>query len=829
MPMRYRRSGMPSLLLALAGVLSLMPLSFGQINYQKPAPEILEVLHAPLPPGISISPDKRTMLLLERLRYPSIATMAQPMLRLAGLRINPSNNGPHAAGSFTSIQLRPVPGDEVASSADASTAADRSVDLPDDSLLGNPIWSQTGQHFAITRYTDTIIELWVVDVASAKARRMDCVALNETVSPAIQWLPDGKTLLVLSVPADRGEPPAAPASPSGPTVQESEGIAGPVRTYQDLLQNEHEADLFAYYTTAQPLLVDAVAGTSQPWGGKGIYTEITASPDGKLFLTETVKRPFSYILPYYRFPMGAEILDQNGRRVYQVADVPLQDNIPIEGVRTGRRNYGWLPWQGATLVWTEALDDGDPRKKVDHRDKLMAIAAPFSGEPRELRKFEHRFSGLSFLETENLALIRDYDRDKRWTRAWLFDLSSAGSEGDLLFSRNIRDRYNDEGTPLRRMLPNGYSVVTYHDQSLLLAGRGATPQGDRPFLDRFHVPTKKKDRLFQSPEDAFEAVVTTLSADGARFVTSRESTTVPPNLFVYQPGQSSPRAVTSFPDPTPQLRGVTKQLVKYERSDGTQLSFTLYLPPNYQPGTRLPAVVWAYPMEYTDSSTAGQVTGSEQRFTTIRSYSHLFFLLAGYAVLDDTAMPVVGPPENANDTFVKQIVSSAEAAIKKADEMGVIDPNRVAVGGHSYGAFMTANLLAHSRLFRAGIARSGAYNRTLTPFGFQAERRTFWEAPEIYYSLSPFMNAHKIKDPILLLHGEADNNSGTFPVQSERMYQAIRGNGGIVRLVMLPHESHGYRAAETIEHVLWESIRWLDTHVKNAPPREDEGSRQSVQ
>jgi dipeptidyl aminopeptidase/acylaminoacyl peptidase len=808
----------------LAGVLSLMPLSFGQIDYQKPDPEILEVLHAPLTPGVSISPDRQTMLLLDRLRYPSIATMAQPMLRLAGLRINPANNGPHAAGSFTGIHIRQIPAD-----GDADASADRAVNLPPDSLLGNPVWSQTGKHFAVARYTPTSVQLWVVDVPTAQAKQVEAIALNQTVSTSIQWLPDGETMLVLTVPPDRGEAPAPPTAPSGPTVQESDGIAGPVRTYQDLLQNTHDADLFEHFATAQPMLISATQGTSRPWGAKGIYTEISASPDGKLFLTERVKRPFSFLLPFYRFPLTAEVLDHNGRRVYEIAEVPLQDNIPIEGVRTGRRNYAWLPWQGATLVWTEALDDGDPRKQAPHRDKLMQLAAPFSAEPRELRKFQHRFAGVSFLETENLALIRDYDRDRRWSRTWLFDMNRPGSDGDLLFSRNIRDRYNDEGTPLRRMLPNGYSVVTYHNQSLLLAGRGASPQGDRPFLDRLHVPTKKNERLFHAGESVFESVVTALSPDGSRFITSRESPTVPPNLFVYRPAQSAPRAITDFPDPTPQLRGITKQLVKYERSDGTQLSFTLYLPPNYRPGTRLPAVVWAYPMEYTDSSTAGQISGSDQRFTTIRSYSHLFFLLAGYAVLDDTAMPVVGPPETANDTFVKQIVSSAEAAINKAAEMGVIDPQRVAVGGHSYGAFMTANLLAHSRFFRAGVARSGAYNRTLTPFGFQAERRTFWEAPEIYYTLSPFMNAHKIKDPILLLHGEADNNSGTFPIQSERLYQAIRGNGGIVRLVMLPHESHGYRAAETIEHVLWESIRWLDTHVKNVPPRDQEASRQSGQ
>ncbi len=800
----------------VAGAVALMPTMMGQVAYQKPPKEILDVLHAPLPPAITVSPRKDAMLLLERLRYPSIATLAQPMQRLAGLRINPMNNGPHAAGAYTGITIRAM----------ADGTPDREVVLPAGSLLGSPVWSQTGAHFAFSRYTPTTIELWVGDVATARPRKMDGVALNETILSPIQWMPDGKTLMVLTVPAKRGPAPVGAATPVGPTVQESDGIAAPVRTYQDLLQNSHDEDLFEYLTTAQPVLVDAVTGKTTAWLTPAIYTEINPAPDGEHVLVERIHRPFSFLLPYSRFPLTAEVVDRTGKRVHLITEAPLQDKIPIEGVRTGPRGYGWLPWQGATLVWVEALDGGDPKKATPARDQLLSLAAPFRGTARELRKIEHRFAGLTLLETEGLSLVRDYDREKRWSRAWLFDLSKPGTEGDLLFSRNIRDRYKDEGTPLRRMLPNGFSVAIYQGESLLLAGRGASQQGDRPFLDRFHVPTKKTERLFESAADAYEAVVTTANADGTQFITSRESTTEPANYRLYTASKTTPRALTQFGDPTPQLRGITKQLVKYERNDGTQLSFTLYLPPNYRPGTRLPAVVWAYPMEYTDAATAGQVTGSEHRFTTIRSYSHLFFLLAGYAVLDDTAMPVVGQPETANDTFVKQIVSSAEAAIQKAADMGVIDPDRVAVGGHSYGAFMTANLMAHSRIFRAGIARSGAYNRTLTPFGFQAERRTYWEAPRIYNTLSPFMVAHQIKDPILMIHGEADNNSGTFPVQSERMYQAIRGNGGTVRLVMLPHESHGYRAQETIEHVLWESIQWLDKYVKNAKPREDAAAAQ---
>lgn len=811
--MRIRDLALQSAAWAFAGLSLMTHPAEGQIPYQKPPQEILEVLHAPLPPAVSVSPKLDRLALLDRVSYPSIAELARPMKRLAGLRIDPSNNARHSPTTYTGIHLRPVTG-----------GSDTAVPLPPGSHISEVVWSQTGDHFAFARYLPTHVELWVADARTAKARVIPHVALNDTVGVSIQWLPDGKTLLVLTVPADRGPAPVAPASPVGPTVQQSEGKAAPVRTFQDLLENSHDEDLFEYYATSQPVRVDAVSGKVSPFLGKAIYSEITASPDGKHFLVERIRRPFSFLLPYYRFPLTAEVVDAQGNREFLIAEEGLQDKIPIEGVKTGRRSYTWLPWgdaasnKPATLIWLEALDEGDPRKKAPFRDRVMLLDAPFAAEPREFTKVEHRFSGITFLEQEGLALLRDYDRDRRWTRAFLVDLARPGALGEALFSRNIRDRYNDEGAPVRRTLPNGYSVAIFADRQLLLSGRGATPKGDRPFLDRFDTATRSKQRIFECGEDVFEYVLTVLRPDGSQFLTSKESPSVPPNLYLRQSGGTA-RALTDFADPTPQLRGITKQIVKYERSDGTQLSFTLYLPPNYKPGKRLPAVLWAYPLEFSDPATAGQVSGSETRFTTFRSYSHLFFLLAGYAVLDDTAMPVVGPPETANNTFIEQVVKSAEAAIQKASELGVIDPDRVAVGGHSYGAFMTAHLLAHSRLFRAGIARSGAYNRTLTPFGFQAERRTYWEAPEIYHTLSPFTAAHRIQDPILLIHGEADNNPGTFPIQSERLYQAIRGNGGVARLVMLPHESHGYRAKESIEHVLWESLQWLDKYVKSAPPR----------
>ncbi|HVF22904.1 MAG TPA: prolyl oligopeptidase family serine peptidase, partial [Pyrinomonadaceae bacterium] len=541
-------------------------------------------------------------------------------------------------------------------------------------------------------------------------------------------------------------------------------------------------------------------------------------------------------IPGFRVSQSAGSLGHERQVVHKLASLPLADQVPIDGVITGPRSVRWNPNEPATLIWVKALDGGNPKNKVPHRDSVLMLKAPFTGQPVEIFKTEQRFSNAGFSNAgfsnasftdKGLMFISDYDRDKRWIRTFLIDPSKPETPARLIWSRSQQDRYNDPGTPVTRAL-NGQRAIMQNGDWIFLSGNGASPEGDRPFLDGFNLKTLKSQRLFRSDANSYETFVALLSDDGTQFITRRETPTDAPNYFVRFSGDgataNAPRALTNFPDPMPQLRGIKKQLVTYKRADGVQCSFTLYLPPGYKEGTKLPTVVWAYPLEFNDANTAGQITGSTQRATSITGPSHLFFLLEGYAVLDNATMPVVGTPETVNNTYIEQIVMSAKAAIDKAVEMGVTDPERVGVGGHSYGAFMTANLLAHSDLFRAGIARSGAYNRTLTPFGFQNERRTIWEAPELYLKVSPFMVAQKVNEPMLMIHGEADDNTGTFPIQSERMYQALKGHGATVRLVMLPHEAHGYAGRESVEHVLYEMINWFDKYVKNAAPRSSKES-----
>jgi dipeptidyl aminopeptidase/acylaminoacyl peptidase len=786
-------------------------------QYLRPPRAVQEVLDIPPTPDLVVSPAGDFAILADWSRYPSIAELSRPMYRLAGARINPANSGQHTSRKHTSFTLKKI--------ADGS---ERKVPVPGDANMSLPVFSPDGKYFLFASTRETSIELWIGETAAGGARRVEGIALNTTMGIPCQWMSDAKTTLCRTVPAGRGEPPRRAARPAGPHIDESYGRPVPAPTFQDLLQDTHDEALFDYYFTSQLVLTDVATGKSAPLGPPRIFGRVQPSPDGKHILAVWIHRPYSYLLTAGGFPAEAEVWDISGNLVHKLASLPLQEGVPQGGVPTGPRDHQWHPTQPATIWWVEALDEGNPRNKAPHRDRVMMLRAPFKEEPREFLKTEQRFQALLFGEA-GLTLYREFDRDRQRTRTW-FKMPFV-PEPKLGWDINVRERYKNPGTPVMRTLRNGHRVMRQEGgEFIFLAGAGATPEGDRPFLASFDTNTMTSQEIFRSDAASYESYEAMLPPaprpEGrrapmpVRFITRHESSTEAPNYFVRTALSSEKQALTKFSDPAPQLRAIKKQLVKYKRPDGVDLSFTLYLPPDYKPGERRPAMVWAYPLEYTDADLASQVSGSPNRFFLPSGPSHLFYLLAGYVVLDDATMPVVGDPETMNNNYVKDITASAQAAIDKAAEMGVLDPSRVGVGGHSYGAFMTANLLAHTDLFRAGVARSGAYNRTLTPFGFQSERRTYWQARDMYINISPFTHADKIKEPILLIHGEADNNSGTFPIQSERMFRAIKGNGGNVRYVTLPSEAHGYAARESVEHTLWEMITWFEKHVKNAGQRQ---------
>ncbi len=784
--------------------------------YREPDQVLIDIVDAPRTPTVSLSPDRERLLLMTRQNYPSIEDLARPELGLAGQRINPANHAPSWTWSYVRLAFVRV------SDADERVVAG----LPEDVRVGNVKWSPDGSRIAFTNTTADGVELWTADVERAQAMRVLGPNVSLTAQASPTWMPDSERLVVCLV-AEPGRAPVldVPGAPSGPTIQENLGEESPARTYQYLLENEHDEELFEHYLTTQ-LAIVTLGGEVVRVGEPAIVWNFDPSPDGRFILVHALHRPFSYLVTARRFPTAIQVWDLDGNVVHEVADLPLRDQIPIarNSVADGPRRVEWRPDAPATLYWAEALDGGDARVETEERDRVFLLEAPFEGEPVAFATLPLRYSRVLWGH-EELALVREWWWQSRTVRFWKVRPGSPGADPELLIDYSYEDRYNDPGTPVTIRNAYGRSVLMTADDAntIFMIGEGASPEGDRPFLDAFDTYNNETTRMFRSEAPYYEMPIAPLNKEARELVTARESVEEVSNYFVLDLADGAARQLTLFPHPTPQLVGYTKELIQYERSDGVQLSGTLYLPPGYEPDQGpLPMVMWAYPREFKSASAAGQIGDSPHRFDRVGWWSPLLWLTQGYAVLDGPTMPIVGEgDEPPNDTHIEQLVASAAAAVDEVVRLGVADRHRIAIGGHSYGAFTTANLLAHSDLFAAGLARTGAYNRTLTPFGFQAEDRSLWEAPEVYFAMSPFMHADKVNEPILLVHGLADDNAGTFPMQSERFYNAIKGHGAVARLVMLPHERHSYRARESLLHLLWETSRWLDTYVRNAEPPDD--------
>ncbi len=785
-----------------------MPLSApAQEIWQSPPPPIAQLLDAPQPPTVVLSPHNQWLVELERPLLSSIAELAEPEVAVAGFRLNPQTRGPARHPTYRSLAVKALgPGPA------------RPLPLPAAAQIGFVQWSLDGQRLAFTLTQPTGLELWVVDLPDGNPHRLTGPILNAVYGAPYAWLPGDQGLLCQVIPSGQAEPPATTPVPAGPLVQENLGRKTPARTYTNLLETPYDEALFEYYLSSVLEQV-SLDGQRTPLTQPRLLDEAEPSPDGQFILLTTLQRPFSYQVPASLFPRRVEVLDRSGQVVAVVADLPLADDLSIkfDSVRPGRRRVSWRADQPATLYWVEALDGGDAQRPASHRDALFELAAPFSGEPTLLWQTEYRFRRVLW-GREDLALAWEQWYDNRRLRLWQINPAQPDASPQLLMDRSSEDQYRDPGNPMAAPGPYGWWVLRFSadGSAIHLNGRGASPEGVYPFLDRLNLTTQTSERLWQAQAPYYEAVVDLLDDDAQAFVTRRQSQTEPPNYWLYRQAQP-PERLSDYPDPAPEFARVRKELVRYPRADGVQLSATLYLPPDYEPSRDgpLPMLVWAYPTEFKDRATAGQITTAENSFSRPRGASVLFLLTQGYAVLDNPSLPIIGEGDaEPNDRYMEQLVAGAQAAVDSVVARGIADPQRIAIGGHSYGAFTAANLLAHSNLFRAGIAQSGAYNRTLTPFGFQGEQRSFWEAPETYIRMSPFTHAQKIHEPLLLIHGANDSNPGTYPLQTERFYEALKGLGATVRWVVLPLEDHSYRSRESAGHVLWEIVRWCDQYVK---------------
>jgi len=783
-----------------------------KLSYQKPVKEILDLVDVPRAPFVQVDRRGEYMLLIYRDSYQTISDLSEKELRLGGLRVNPKTNIGSRTLYYKNLQVKLV----------TDQNPTQVAGLPKNARLANFIWSP-GQHkLAFTNTVENGVEIWVMNLKEAVATRLVEARANLNMGNAIRWFKDGEALLVKLLPEERESLiDAHTAVPVGPTVSISDGSKAQNRTYQDLLKNRDDEHNFEALTQSELYKVN-LDGTKSKWlDDKAMYRFVVFSPDGNYVRVTTLHRPFSYLVPYSRFPQVTKVYTSEGVLVKVVNDVPLIEDIPqgFMSVQKGRRNMQWRSDKPATLIWAEALDEGDAAIEVEYRDELYELEAPFDGTPRFMFKTINRFNSIDWA-TSDLAIVNDYWWNTRNTKSYLFNPSDNKQELRIIFDRNYQDRYSDPGFFVTKKNEYDKLVLDIQDDFVFLRGDGHSEQGQFPFVDKMNLKTLEKERIYQSSyTNKLETISFPVNLAKGEFIVRIESPTDYPNYYIrniYE--KESLRQVTAFENPFKSIQEVHKEVIKYKREDGLELSGTLYLPVGYDINKKekMPMIMWAYPREFKDNDSAGQVTSNPNEFIYPFYGSMIYWVTRGYVILDGASFPIVGEgTEEPNDTFRSQLVSNAKAAIDAVDALGYIDRNRVAVGGHSYGAFMTANLLSHSNLFAAGIARSGAYNRTLTPFGFQSEERNYWEAPEVYNNMSPFSHADKMKTPLLLIHGAADNNSGTYPLQSERYFNALKGLGATARLVMLPKESHGYSAKESILHLLWEQDVWLEKYVKN--------------
>lgn len=780
------------------------------VSYQTPPKAVADLLLAKPTPGVSVDGKATWMLLSERNSYPTVEELGQPEMRVAGLRLNPNNFSLSRQNFINNFTLKNIKeGKEYPVTG-----------LPANLLASAVSWSPSESKIAFTHTSGPQVDLYVIDVTTKKATKINKRAVNAVLGQSYTWV-DDNTILYKATTQAPSAAPKKPITPKGPTVQQNLGKAAPSPTFQDLIKSPYDEQVFEFFATAQ--LIQNKNGVETVIGKPAILSSFTLSPDKKYLLQRMIQKPFSYLVTANGFPSTVSITDLSGKVVKVLAELPSTEGTPsgYDNTQNVPRGFDWRDDEAATITWAIPLDSGLIRKNVEYHDAVYSLSAPFTGTAKELFKTKMRYAGTSW-GNETLALVQEISRAKQIGRISRFNTTTGSIE--LLYERNQTDAYNNPGSPVTTKNNFGRSVITTVDNGtklLMNNTTGSSPKGDLPFLAKFDLQTKQNEIIWRSQEGKFEFVVDVLDPNKLSLLTRKESQTDVPNYYLKDLMlKIADRPITNFSNPYPALEGVTKEKVKYKRADGVDLTGDLYLPKGYNKDKDgpLPFIIWAYPREFNSAADAAQVRGSKDRFTALNWGSPIFYVTQGYAVLDNAEMPIVATSadKKPNDNFVSQLTMNAEAAINAVAAMGVGDKNRVAVGGHSYGAFMTGNLLAHTNLFKAGIARSGAYNRTLTPFGFQNEDRTYWQAPQLYYEMSPFSYADKIKTPILLIHGEADDNTGTFPINSERLFAAIKGNGGTVRFVYLPYEAHGYRGKENILHLLWEQYQWLEKYVKNA-------------
>ncbi|ABV35710.1 peptidase S9, prolyl oligopeptidase active site domain protein [Shewanella sediminis HAW-EB3] len=816
-------------------------------EYQTPSQPLKEVVEQKKKVSTRLSNNRQWLAILTPESHTDIENLARKELKLAGLRLSPNRLTPsRIKAKYLSIELVNLDNDSVKRDT---------ILTPADLTVTKVQFSPDSRFISYIGISNHGADLYLYEIATRQSFKLSKSRINASLGLKYQWLHNSQGIAT-SIAIDSEHSPQTPQL-HGPNISITQGKKAPRRTYQDLLKNAQDEAQFSQLTTSQ-LSIIMLDGQVIKIGKPAINIGFSLSPDDKYVLVKRIKPPFSHMVKYRDFAQSVEMFHSSGEKLTTLAELESGEFRPSgsDSVRKGPRLIHWRSDKPNTLAYVEALDGGDSNKKAQYRDQLRQISAPFNLAPKALVKTPWRIANVQWGE-ERLALITERNSKNKQMRVSFLDTES-GSDNSvsgnsvpeqstamrLWYQKALRDSYSDPGRLYKHTRPSGLGhLFAVDNQSVLHYGLGASPEGYQPFLRMTKVPLKDEGAdtyldkrvgkeavsqaastrtttnsttLWRSASNKLESVRYLLNRKPLRLIINRQSSDTPSHLVLLDVQAGTERVLQPKTAEITAFKGVSRQLVTYTRDDGLPLSGNLYLPAGYtKKDGQLPVLMWAYPREYKNAEVASQVNYSPNQYNYISAKGPVPFVANGFAVFDRVAMPIVGEgKEKPNDNFRSQLIANAKAAIDTLVEMGVADRDKVAIGGHSYGAFMVANLLAHSDLFAAGIARSGAYNRTLTPFGFQNEKRNFWEAPSLYQQISPFTHADKIDEPLLLMHGEMDANSGTYPMQSARLFKAIRGLGGNARLVTFPFESHSYQAKESLMHMLWEQENWLDQHLR---------------
>lgn len=753
-------------------------------EYVLPPEPVVSLLERESAPTAFVHAGARRVARLFEQKLVPTSQLERPQLGLAGLRIDVGNRMRAGTDLYTRLRY---------------SALDYAADIheyrpPDGSLIAELNFSPSGNKMLVTLAFTDHLEVGLLDARDHSFQTLSTGPLSAFWGAPCSFVNEDS--LICAQPQNTGAPPPIEI---GPNIRELMSGAAPVVPYSNLLRDANDDRLFEHYGAVQFALVPTDGTESRLLNVSGMITAAGVSPDSDFIYTSRISRPYPRQLPVSRFPQSLSIHSTaSGEKIFEQAKAS-RDQVNVS-LAPGPRMPSWDPTRPASLLFVERqLEANDSAT-----DSLLEISAPFGGPAQNLAPGLRRVSAFAWSNKGNLFLTDSGSGSRTWVSYQLRDKLielARGGESDVV------------GDPMQALRVNGESGAILETSGILhFKDETSLDTGAHPTLVAWTYATGKSDELWRSKDTEHAEVLAVLKHKKREYLIATESPSLPRHLVISREGQR--HGLTQPAPPHPELFGMERRMMRYKRADGLPLSGMLSLPAGAQEGITTPLVLWIYPRDFADSDQASKSKEYPQRYIDPKGASRFLLLNQGYALFD-CPMPIVGEVTSGRDDFLSQLISNAEAAIDHLVSIGIADRDRIAVMGHSYGAFAVANLLAHSKLFRTGIATSGAYNRTLTPFGFQRETRTFWQNTEAYVNMSPFFFADNIEGSLLLVHGEADDNAGTPILQSERFYAALVGNGVRTRFVSFPYEGHHLRGRDAVLHTAAEMIHWLDRELRS--------------